>query len=129
MKLVQPYLDQGYHLYFDNFYTSSTLVHDLLARGTPSTGTTKINRQGFPICLKDVKNWSKKKARGDMRWERVDDVLVLQWVDNKMISLLTTIDNANDKRKVKRRTKTSGVIFVKVLKYYLEDLGVVLIFL
>lgn len=53
MKLVQPYLDQGYHLYF----------------GTPSTGTTKINRQGFPICLKDVKNWSTKKARGDMRWE------------------------------------------------------------
>lgn len=40
---------------------------------------------------------------------RVDDVLVLQWVDNKTVPLLTTIDNANDKRKVKRRTKTSGV--------------------
>ena len=29
MKLVQPLINQGYHLYFDNFYTYITLVKDL----------------------------------------------------------------------------------------------------
>ena len=36
-----------------------------------------------------------------MRWERDPPCLALQWVDNKVVSLLTTIDNANDKVMVK----------------------------
>ena len=44
-----------------------------------------------------------------MHWKRVDNVLALQWVDNKTFSLLTTTDNPNDIAKVKRKTKTGGV--------------------
>jgi len=39
----------------------------------------------------------------------------LQWVDNKVVSLLTTIDNANDKVQVNRKSKTAGVWSTKVV--------------
>ena len=44
-----------------------------------------------------------------MRWERVPPVLVVQWVDNKPVSLLTTIDIANDSVQVKRNRVPNGV--------------------
>ena len=37
--LIDNYLDKGYHLYFDNFYTSFRLVSDLAKRNTFSCGT------------------------------------------------------------------------------------------
>ena len=108
MKLVKPYLNQGYHVFFDNFYTSHRLVTDLFLSGTPSSGTVRINRVGFPKTLSDVKVWARRKERGTMRWERESNVLTVQWIDSKPVSLLTTIDSANDKVEVKRRTKKKG---------------------
>ena len=98
--LIDKYFYQGYHVYFDNFYTSHQLVRDLFLHGTPSMGTVRINRVGFPKCLKDVKAWAKTQARGGVRWVRESEVLTLQWVDNKPVSVLTTIDSVLAKRKV-----------------------------
>ena len=44
-----------------------------------------------------------------MRWERDIPCLALQWVDNNVVSLPTTIDNANDKVQVDRKSKTAEV--------------------
>ena len=108
MKLVKPYLNQGYHLFFDNFYTSHKLVSDLFLHGTPSSGTVRTNRVGFPKSLADVKVWARRKKRGTMRWERDSNVLTVQWIDTKPVSLLTTIDSANEKVEVTRRAKRDG---------------------
>ena len=108
MKLVKPYLNQGYHLFFDNFYTSHKLVSDLFLHGTPSSGTVRTNRVGFPKSLADVKVWARRKKRGTMRWERDSNVLTVQWIDTKPVSLLTTIDSANEKVEVTRRAKKDG---------------------
>ena len=107
MKLMQPYLHQGYHLFLDNFYTSITLVNDLFKLSVPSAGTVRVNRKGFPDSLKDVKIWARRLEKGSMRWKRVPPVLVVQWVDNKPVSLLTT--NANDSVQVKRNKMPNGV--------------------
>jgi hypothetical protein len=109
MKLVDPYLGQGYHVFFDNFFTSPKLVEDLFLHATPSSGTCRTNREGFPKSLRDVKVWAKKLKRGSMRWERESNVLAIQWVDNKAVSLLTSIDSANEKAVARRRTKVGGV--------------------
>ena len=37
MQLMESFLDQGYHLYLDNFYTSPKLLHDLFLLATPAT--------------------------------------------------------------------------------------------
>ena len=115
MTLIKPFLNQGYRLFVDNFYTSVTLFKDLFAQGVAATGTVMDTRRDFPAGLKNSKEWAKGKNRGDMRWERDPSCLALQWVDNKVVSLLTTIDNANDQVMVKRKKRTGGVWHTKVV--------------
>lgn len=115
LKLMQRFLNQGYHLFVDNFYTSLTLFKHLFTQGVPATGTVMESRRDFPPGLKNGKQWAKKKQRGSMRWDRDPPCLALQWVDNKVVSLLTTIDNANDSLQVTRKTKTAGVWSTKVV--------------
>ena len=43
-----------------------------------------------------------------MRWERDPPRLVQQWVGNKVVSVITTIGNANDRVEVNRKTRTAG---------------------
>lgn len=115
MRLMYPLLNQGYHLFVDNFYTSVTLFKDLFSRGVPATGTILETRKDFPASLKNGKEWAKGRERGSMRWERDTPCLALQWIDNKVVSVLTTIDNANDHVQVTRRARTAGVWSTKVV--------------
>lgn len=55
MKLMQPFLHQGYCLYIDNFYTSVALMKELFQQGVPATGTIVETRTGFPQNLKNGK--------------------------------------------------------------------------
>ena len=116
--LMQNFFNQGYHLYIDNFYTSTALVKYLFQQGVPTTGTIRENSRGFPADMKNGIQWSKASnvQRGSMRWERDPPVLALQWFDNKVVSMLTTIENANDSLQVKRKTKTAGIWSTKVVQ-------------
>ena len=67
MKLMDPFFDQGYHLYGDNFYTSVTLFKDLFTHCVAATGTILENRRDFPVNLKNSKQWAKGKEQGSMR--------------------------------------------------------------
>ena len=118
VRLMEPFLNQGYHLYIDNFYTSSALVKYLFEQGVPTTGTIRENSRGFSANMKNGSQWSKASNvnRGSMRWERDPPILVLQWLDNKVVSMLTTIENANDSLQVKRKTRTAGVWSTKVIR-------------
>lgn len=110
MRLMQPFFNQGYHLYIDNFYTSSVLVKDLFQEGVAVTGTIRENSRGFPAGMKNGSQWSKagNVERGSMRWERDPPILALQWLDNKVVSMLSTIENANDRVQVERKSRTDG---------------------
>ena len=86
---------EGYHLFVDNFYTSVPLFKNSFSHAIPATGTIIETRRNFPATLKNSKAWAKGKERGAMPWERDTPCLALQWIDNKVVPLLTTIDNAN----------------------------------
>ena len=49
-----------------------------------------------------------------MRWERTEECLVMQWKDSRVVTLLTTIDNANETVTVSRKSKgkTVGGLFI-----------------
>ena len=108
-KLMWDYENQGYHLFCDNLYSSVTLARHLYERGILYTGTILETRRDFPASLKGGKEWAKKKARGAMRWERDPPVLALQWLDNKVVSMISTSANANDKVQATRKTRVAGV--------------------
>ncbi|XP_062393486.1 piggyBac transposable element-derived protein 4-like [Sardina pilchardus] len=105
MRLTRSLAHQGYHVYFDNFYTSPKLVNDLFQLQMPSCGTTAENRRGFPESVKKGKEWVKGKDRGAMRWVRDNCCLALQWKDNRPVTLLSSIHSANEFLHVQRREK------------------------
>jgi hypothetical protein len=55
--------------------------------------------------MKCGKKWAKKKARGSMRWERDEECLAQQWVDNRVVTMLSAIDNANEYVTTQRKSK------------------------
>ena len=48
MRLMEPYLNQGYQLFTDNFYTSHSLAETLLNKDTALVGKVQAKRRGFP---------------------------------------------------------------------------------
>ena len=109
LRLLQPLLDQGYHLYTDNYYTSNDLATSLLARQTHLVGTVRANRTGFPVALKNVKHFERTAVRGELRYVRNGPIVHMQWLDKRVVSLLSTLHIATNSFQVERKVKVGGV--------------------
>ena len=108
MLLMAPYLGKGYHLFVDNFYSTLTLFKHLYDQGVVATGTILPSRRSFLPTLKKSQEWAKGWERQSMRWVRDPPCLVLQWADNKVVSMITTVGNANEQGQVTCRVRTYG---------------------
>lgn len=104
LKLMEPYLNRGHHLYMDNYYNSVDLSHTLLSYKTHSTGTLRSNRKPSPKCIV-----SKKLAKGEMIWRRTGNVYVTKWKDKRDVLSITTahhpclieVTNSRGQKKIK----------------------------
>ena len=56
MDLTESLQFQGYFVFFDNFYTSPTLLHSRKERGIGATGTLTTNRRGVPESVVQLRN-------------------------------------------------------------------------
>ncbi|XP_041460062.1 piggyBac transposable element-derived protein 4-like [Lytechinus variegatus] len=109
MELCKDLHHQGYKLYIDNFYTSTQLLKDLKRKGIFACGTIRCNRKGFPKEFKDtMKQWEKDTERGEMRWIRDEDVVVIQWKDKKVISVMSSYHPGNKNTHCTRNTRANG---------------------
>ena len=108
MKLMQPLLNQGHYVFFDNFYTSVTLLLDLYAQNSPACGTLMENHKSLPVSMKNRKQWAKGKPCREMRWKREGSCLSVQWIDNKVVTMLSTINNAKEYVAVDCKVKVNG---------------------
>lgn len=52
LRLSKSLEGQRYHLYFDNFFTSVSLLSTLLSKGLYACGTARQSYKNFPIALK-----------------------------------------------------------------------------
>lgn len=56
MSLMEPFLNKGYYVFMDNYYTSVGLFEELEGRKTLACGTVpRSNRLGLPKDICDLK--------------------------------------------------------------------------
>jgi DNA excision repair protein ERCC-6 len=102
-------LDFGpYNIYFDNFFTSFRLISRLTELGIGGTGTIRENR--LEKCPLEPSTSLKKKRRGSLSLKVTQDLSVVKWHDNSIVTVasnchslspITTIDrigSVNEKR-------------------------------
>ena len=91
MEVCKDILGKGYHVYYDNYFTSVHLAGDLLEHGTNLVGTTRPDRADFPR-----EGINKDAVGGDSRGIAVsttldDKVHCFVWLDKKPVFFIDTL--------------------------------------
>lgn len=89
-------------VYFDNFFTSYKLLVHLKSQGYFATGTVRENRM-LKCPLETCKSIG-KKPRGtmDSRYDHVNEISVLRWNDNSVVTVATNCESTEPNVFVKR---------------------------
>ena len=75
----------------DNYFTNIPRFEELLKIGVVVAGTTRVDVQGFPPCLKIEKAEAKKVLPwGYLSCAVVDNTCCLVWQDNNSVLFMTT---------------------------------------
>jgi len=84
--LLEPYLEQNYHVYQDNYYNHVTNAETLLSRQVRICGTITVN-MGLPP---EMKNESQSQKRGETSFRRKGEVLQ-SWRNTRVVNMISTI--------------------------------------
>lgn len=100
-------LDKHFKLYYDNYYTSISLMIYLKTRGIESLGTVRRNR--LKNVLFPLDTAMKSKERGTMyectATVQNKNIVAVLWKDNKLVTLLSTFSGMNPISEVKKFSK------------------------
>jgi len=84
----------GHKIFFDNYFTSYRLLHHLGSLGYSAVGTVRENRCGN-CTLKSVAAM-KKEPRGGYDFRCSDDVMVVRWRDNAVVTLAANFGSVQE---------------------------------
>jgi len=121
IRSIRKYLDKGYIIFMDNYYTSPYLFWELKRKDTGAVGTVRLNRRGFPDGI--VK--PKLKKPGESKIMSYDDKMVaLKIYDRKVLTLMSTVYNASfvDTGKKHHQTK-EPIKKPRVMTQYNKHMG------
>ena len=93
LKLMNPFLNKGYHVFTENYYNSVALTEFLSKQGMYLTGTLRKDRKGNPKAVTAA-----KLKKGEMIWRIKDDVSVYKWKDKRDV---LTISNTHSPTLIK----------------------------
>ena len=92
--LSEPFLNKGYNLYIDNYFSSVDLLSSLLSKNILCVATTQTKRKLWPKQL-NVKEFNKTLARGQSKSIIIEasgnEVECLVWKDKICVAFLNTL--------------------------------------
>lgn len=83
-KLIQPYMNKNHHIYFDNFFSSVTLLEHLETNGTYACATVRCNRRDLPQCARE------KLRPGEKVVSQKGCVVFTKWHDKRDVSVISS---------------------------------------
>ncbi|XP_046984410.1 piggyBac transposable element-derived protein 3-like [Schistocerca americana] len=115
---------KGYHVYFDNFFTSVSLLQKLKDDRLFACGTIRSHRKGLSTLKTD-----KELQRGECDWSvRSVGIACIKWKDKRVVILLSTIDSPVCVEEVSHKEKDGKITkvpFPKIVKSYNANMGCV----
>ncbi len=92
-------------IYMDNFFSSYDLFVQLRNKEFFATGTVRENRMG-KCPLKPSKTLGKMdRGTSDRKFDTKNEIAVVRWNDNRVVSLITNFEDTRCFSKVERRMK------------------------
>nr|CAH7713557.1 unnamed protein product [Callosobruchus chinensis] len=100
--LKSKWEDLKFHFFFDNFFTSPSLLETLEEKCIYGTGTIRENRIVMSV-LQDTQNMKKEK-RGKFDYAKVQgrNIIFVKWNDNKIVCFASTKGGIEPVNPVKR---------------------------
>lgn len=97
--------NKNYKFFFDNYFNSYVLQHELKLKKLLACGTVNYTRKYLPT-LKE----GKTMKRGDFDWRMSDqNILYLKWKDNRSVYFLSNMHDPTDVSTAKRRKKDGSL--------------------
>lgn len=108
---------QNHVFYFDNFFTSFSLMKDLTERKICATGTVRINRMNYCPIKTDKQMMKDERGTYDWRFDKKSKIFAISWKDNNVVKVLSNNESLEPKQSVSRWSK-AGKEKVKVYQPY-----------
>ncbi|XP_066254654.1 piggyBac transposable element-derived protein 3-like [Euwallacea similis] len=108
-----------YSLFCDNLFTSFHLLNHFKERGYDVTGTIRDNRipKNCPIVSTAMMK-RKQRAEATSILDRTNGIILVCWVDNNVVTIVSTSSGVNPQSMVKRYSRASKKV-IKVLQPHL----------
>ena len=119
-KMARPFLKMHRHVFFDNFFTGTKLMEDLLAQDTYACGTVRSNRKDLPPCAKN------KLKQGEKVSAQRGKLVFTKWHDKRDISFLSTNVLPSEVPRIVQRRKNGRNINIekpRVADVYTANMG------
>ena len=124
LSLCKTLSESFCHVYFDSFYTSPSLLLQLLDKGIHTIGTVRSNRKNMPKSLPD----DKSMQRGDSVGLYANGISAVKWMDTRSVIHLSNMHDPNatgsDIRREKRRSQKIRLLCPTVVTDYNAHMGV-----
>ncbi|XP_036317370.1 piggyBac transposable element-derived protein 3-like [Rhagoletis pomonella] len=119
--------DAPFHLFFDNFFSSVPLFHELTKRGLKATGTIREDRT--KKCPLPSNKEFKKTERGTFKYKssQPGHILVCKWNDNSVVTVASNSETIEPLHKAKRFSQQQKKYILidqpAIIKSYNQNMG------
>lgn len=110
LQLAESIKRNHHHLYFDNYFSSISLLSKLFEDGTYACGTIRTNRKLYPT---EISEEAKRFDRGQSTFRQCGNIVATAWKDNKVVNVVSTLASPTDITSVNRRQKDGTRVAVE----------------